>query len=60
MIRIENRLGTVGISTNFFAQLVSHAAAVRSLVSEVRYAVETVTGLRVDCVNVFVDAMKCE
>ena len=39
---------------------VNIAAVVRSLVSEVRYAVETVTGLRVDCVNVFVDAMKCE
>lgn len=116
MIRVENRLGTVEISTNFFAELVSHAASscfgvsgmvvsgasqglrqmtgaelpdkgvqvsikdgalvvdlhievaygvniaavVRSIVSEVRYAVEDTTGFKVTCVNVFVDAMKCE
>ena len=116
MIRVENRLGTVEISNNFFAELVSHAASgcfgvagmvasgasqgfrqmagaeltykgvlvrakdgalvvdlhievsygvnisavVRSIVSEVRYAVEDTTGFKVDCVNVFVDAMKSE
>ena len=113
MIRVENRLGTVGVSNHFFAQLVSHAASrcfgvsgmmvsgpsqgLRSItggelpdkgvlvrakdgrlevelhievaygvnigtvvVSEVRYAVESVTGLRVDGVHVFVDAMKYE
>lgn len=116
MIRTENRFGTVEISNNFFAELVSHAASgcfgvssmvvsgpsqglrsitgaqlpdkgvlvrvkdgaliielhieiaygvnvttvVRSIVSEVRYAVEDTTGFKVSRVNVFVDAMKCE
>ncbi len=116
MIRVENRLGTIEITGNFFAELVSHAASgcfgvsgmvvsgasqglrqmtgaelpdkgvqisvrdgaliidlhievaygvniaavVRSIVSEVRYAVEDITGFKVTRVNVFVDAMKCE
>jgi len=116
MIRMENRLGTVSISNNFFAELVNHvasecfgvsgmvasgasqglrqmagaqlpdkgvlvtvkdgalivelhievaygvniAAVVRSLVSEVRYAVEDTTGFKVEKVNVFVDSMKSE
>ena len=116
MIRVENRLGTVEITSNFFAELVSNAASscfgvsgmvasgasqglrqmtgaelpdkgvqvsardgalivdlhievaygvniaavVRSIVSEVRYAVEDITGFMVTRVNVFVDAMKCE
>ena len=116
MIRIENRLGSVEISNNFFAELVSYAASscfgvsgmvasgatqgirqftgaqlpskgvqvkvndgalivdlhievaygvnitavVRSIISEVRYAVEDITGFKVTRVNVFVDAMKCE
>ena len=116
MIRIENRLGKISISNNFFAELVNHAACgcfgvsgmvasgasqgfrqmtgaalsdkgvhvtvkdgalivdlhievaygvniavvVRSLVSEVRYAVEDITGFKVERVNVFVDSMKCE
>lgn len=116
MIRVENRLGTVTISNNFFAELVSHAASscfgvsgmvvsgasqglrqiagallpdkgvlvsakdgelivdlhievaygvniaavVRSIVSEVRYAVENTTGFKVNRVNVFVDAMQSE
>ena len=115
MIQIENRLGTVEISSYYFANLVGHAASscfgvagmvdtnatqtlrsiaskgdlpdkgvsvryvscalqidlhiavvyginisaiVRSIVSEVRYAVEQSTGFKVDKINVFVDAMK--
>ena len=114
MIRIENRLGKIEISNNFFAGLVSNAASrcfgvsgmvvsgayqgfmdmagaslpdkgvlvraqdgglivdlhievayginisaiVRSIISEVRYAVEDATGFKVSCVNVYVDAMK--
>lgn len=116
MIRVENRLGWVEISSNYFAGLVSRAASrcfgvsgmvvsgasqelrhiagvrlpdrgvlvrqkdgelivdlhievvyginisaiVQSIVSEVRYAVEQPTGLRVNRVNVYVDAMKHE
>lgn len=114
MIRIENPMGQVQISQNYFAQLVSHAAqscfgvvgmvasgasqgirsmtgakvpdkgvrvrtqdgslrvelhieiaygvninaVVRSIISEVRYAVEQATGLKVSHVDVFVDAMR--
>lgn len=115
MIQIETRLGTVEISSDYFANLVGHAASgcfgvagmvetdttqklrsiaskgnlpdkgvsvryvagalqidlhiavvyginisaiVRSIVSEVRYAVEQSTGFKVDKINVFVDAMK--
>lgn len=39
---------------------VNIAQVVRSLVSEVRYAVEQTTGFKVARVNVFVDAMKSE
>ena len=39
---------------------VNISAVVRSLVSEVRYAVEDMTGFKVDKVNVFVDSMKSE
>ena len=39
---------------------VNIAVVVRSLVSKVRYAVEDVTGFKVEKVNVFVDSMKCE
>ena len=116
MIRVENRLGKVEMTNNFFAELVSHAASgcfgvagmvasgasqgfrqmagaqltdkgvlvrandgaltvdlhievaygvniaavVKSIVSEVRYAVSETTGLKVDKVNVFVDSMKAE
>jgi uncharacterized alkaline shock family protein YloU len=35
------------------------SAIVRNIISEVRYAVEEATGLKVGKVNVFVDAMKC-
>jgi len=114
MIRVENRLGTISVSNNFFAELVNHiasncfgvsgmvasgasqgfrqmtgdelsdkgvlvtvkdgaliidlhievaygvniAAVVRSLIEEVRYAVEDTTGFKVDKINVFVDSMK--
>ena len=115
MIQIENRLGTVEISSDYFANLAGHGASscfgvagmvdtnatqtlrsiaskgdlpdkgvsvryvsgalqidlhiavvyginisaiVRSIVSEVRYAVEQSTGFKVDKINVFVDAMK--
>lgn len=116
MIRVENRLGHIDISNDYFAGLVSHTASncfgvsgmvasgasqglrsiagaalpdkgvqvrvengalgidlhievayglnisatVKSIVSEVRYAVEQSTGLRVCRVDVFVDSMKCE
>lgn len=33
---------------------------VKSIIKKVRYVVEEATGLRVDCVNVYVDGMKSE
>jgi len=116
MIRIQNPLGQVEISQNYFAELVGHAAqscfgvvgmvasgasqgirsmtgaalpdkgvlvraeegalvidlhievaygvnlnaVVRSIISEVRYAVEQSTELKVSRVNVYVDAMRHE
>lgn len=33
---------------------------VKSIIKKVRYIVEEATGLKVDCVNVFVDDMKSE
>ena len=116
MIRVDNRLGRIEISNEYFAELVSHTASscfgvvgmvpsgtsqelrmitgaqlpdkgvqvhaesgaliidlhievayglnisaiVESIVAEVRYAVESSTGLKVSKVNVFVDSMKCE
>jgi uncharacterized alkaline shock family protein YloU len=33
---------------------------VKSIIKKVRYVVEEATGLRVDCVNVYVDEMKSE
>ena len=114
MIRIENRLGRIEITNNFFAGLVSNtvsncfgvsgmvvsgayqglmnmagarlpdkgvlvmakdgelivdlhievtyginiSAIVKSIISEVRYAVEDATDFKVSCVNVYVDSMK--
>ena len=116
MIRVENRLGTVSISNEYFTALVSKTASscfgvsgmvvsgasqeirsmagaslpdkgvivraengalsvelhievvyglninevVKNIMSEVRYAVEQATGLKVSRVNVCVDAMKYE
>lgn len=39
---------------------VNITAIVKSIIKKVRYAVEEVTGLRVESVNVFVDGMKAE
>ena len=116
MIRVENRLGTVSISNDYFTALVSKTASscfgvsgmvasgasqeirsiaganlpdkgvivkaqdgallvelhievvfglnisevVKNIMSEVRYAVEQATGLKVSRVNVCVDAMRYE
>ncbi len=59
LVRTEN--GSLVVDLHIEAAYgVNLNALVRTIISEVRYAVEQATGLKVSRVNVYIDAMRCE